>query len=476
MSSPIRRYRPTPSTAYLGNPHKGCCTFQHFNGDPLFDGTTWSEEGPTVFPAQAGLGPLGCGCPGTSALARPKETVDGYLPSTVSYCRWFWRLMEPGMGVYDFSVLDKALATAASRGQTLAIRLQPFGAGTQPQLPEWYRKDYPTTPESFEWTPEYQSSGIPFYHPIYGSPEYYRHFGGFIREAGRRYDGNPILESVDVAYEGPWGEGAGTATPDVHREFQEIYKQAWPTTPRLSLIDEEQMEAGIPAGTGWRLDCLGNVGTEGSDRVLRHESWNHHFTDYPKNIATFASESWKRTPVHLETCWVPMHWYRKGWDLDFILEQALKYHATYFMPKYTRLPDAWLDKLAAFSRRIGYRFVLRQAQFDLEPKRDGALRIQCWIDNVGVAPIYRRYTVALRLRQGGGAAIIPLTDVDLRTWMPGDTWLDRTVALPPDIQPGYAELAIGILNPTTLQPSVRFAVKEQFSDGWATLEAINIQA
>ena len=41
------RCRPTESFEYFRNPHKGCATFQHFAGDPLFDGTTWSEEGPT---------------------------------------------------------------------------------------------------------------------------------------------------------------------------------------------------------------------------------------------------------------------------------------------------------------------------------------------------------------------------------------------------------------------------------------------
>ena len=33
MAENIVRVRPTPSNAYLGNPHKGICTFQHFNGD-----------------------------------------------------------------------------------------------------------------------------------------------------------------------------------------------------------------------------------------------------------------------------------------------------------------------------------------------------------------------------------------------------------------------------------------------------------
>ena len=50
MPEVIRRVRPTPVEDYLSNPHRGCCTFQHFNGDELFAGTSWSEAGPTEFP------------------------------------------------------------------------------------------------------------------------------------------------------------------------------------------------------------------------------------------------------------------------------------------------------------------------------------------------------------------------------------------------------------------------------------------
>ena len=41
-------------------------------------------------------------------------------------------------------------------------------------------------------------------------PRYVEHFGGLIRELGKRYDGHPDLESVDGALIGAWGEGEGT--------------------------------------------------------------------------------------------------------------------------------------------------------------------------------------------------------------------------------------------------------------------------
>ena len=120
MPETVRRVRPTPFDGYIANPHRGCCTFQHFNGDELFAGTIWSEEGPVQFPAR-----------------KFPDVAPGYLPTTVSYCRWFWELVEPQEGKYDFSVIDKSIETAKERGQTLAIRVMPFGSEGQPRLPKW---------------------------------------------------------------------------------------------------------------------------------------------------------------------------------------------------------------------------------------------------------------------------------------------------------------------------------------------------
>src|ERR1035437_9423788 len=167
----IRRLRPTPTDAYLGNPHKGCCTFQRFNGDTLYPGESWSEEGPVEFPA------------------RSKSVMPGYLPTTVSYCRWFWPVLEPTQGKYDFSMIDRSLEACAQTGQTLAVRLMAFGAARQPQVPEWYSSRYPMTNQP--------GDGPVQRVPVHDAPEYLEHWGNVIREFGRRYDGHPLLESVD---------------------------------------------------------------------------------------------------------------------------------------------------------------------------------------------------------------------------------------------------------------------------------------
>jgi hypothetical protein len=449
MGEVIRRVRPTPSDAYLANPHKGCCTFQHFNGDPLFPGIGWSEEGPTSFP------PAG------------RSVAEGYLPSTVAYCRWFWKLMEPEKGKFDFSMIDGALETCGQRGQTLAVRLMPFGSARQPGVPDWYARQFPME--------ENRHKKAPFPAPVHDHPAYLEHFGGFMREFARRYDGNELLESVDVAYIGPWGEGAADITTETCRNFARLYAQAFVHTPRLALIAGDQMRESVALGSGWRCDCYGDLKGFGGPYVPKHLSWNHHFDCYPQAVALCgAADAWKTGPVHFETCWVPMFWRQQGFDLELILQQGLKFHGTYFMPKYTALPAEWMSRLAEFCRQLGYRFVFRQALYEAQVKRGEQFRFECWIENVGVAPIYRRYELALRLRQDDKEHLIPLGHVDIRKWLPGDACLVEKVLLPAGLRPGWAELSIGLIDPKTKQAKVSFANREMYSDRWLPLEGLEV--
>ncbi len=468
MAELVRRFRPTPTDEYLGNPHKGCCTFQHFNGQPPFPGTGWSEQGPLEFPELEGDDPPRMFGGLNNLNGRRAGVVKGYLPSTVSYCRWFWDILEPEEGRYDFTVIDKSLEMCKRRGQTLAVRLMAFGSmnSPQPEVPAWYAAKYPV---------EIIESGkrkIPI--PVHDSPEYLDKWGAVIREFASRYDSNPMIESIDVTYIGPWGEGAGECTREQCARFAQLWQDAFPNTPRLSLVAGDQMRESVERGSGWRCDCFGDVREMGSPAVGRHQGWNHHFDSYPRSVCLAgAQDAWKKGPVHFESCGVPMGWYQGGYDIDFILEQGLKFHGTYFMPKYTELPEPWMDKLEAFCRKLGYRFTLRQALVHRKAPADGSLKMELWIENIGVAPIYRKYDLAIRFRQDDRSEIVRIDDVDIRTWLPGDQWLVREVKIPKGFRPGWVELSAGLVDGDGAA-RVDFAVKQRYLDRWADMAGFEI--
>ncbi len=452
MSEQFIRVRPPATEAYLANPHKGCCTFQHFNGDELFPGTTWSESGPTEFPRPRGPRAHG-GEIGTA--------VRGYLPTTVAYCRWFWDLMEPQQGQYDFSVIEKSLETCAKTGQTLAFRAMAFGAPGQPAVPKWYSDRYPVE--------RYYDTD--FLVPVPNSPEYLEHWGNFIRELGRRFDGHPLVENYTCAYLGPWGEGNAEMTDQQKTRFVEVFKAAFPRTIKIWELGTGQAQIGLhAAGGGWRMNAFGDLWNTGSDDVTLDVAWNHHYDFLPEaSTAPGVADTWRTGPIFMEAGGVPMNWYEHGFDLDFILQQGLKHHMTYFMPKYTYLPDPWIERLDRFCRALGYRYVFRQAKFESKVPRGGQTAFDCWIENVGIAPIYRRYDFALRFRQDDHSFIVPFSDVDIRSWLPGDVCLRRTVPLPQGLRPGLVEFSAGLIDSQSQEAKVSFANTTRFKDRWLLL-------
>ena len=383
--------------------------------------------------------------------------------------------MEPTQGTYDFSMIDNALKTCSERGQTLAVRLMAFGAtyANQPSTPKWYRDNYPMINDQ---------NGKPLV-PDHNAPAYFEHWGKFVREFAKRYDANDMLESIDVTFIGPWGEGAGEISQANCDKFADLWQDAFVHTPRLVPVagipgECDQFRSSIDRGSGWRADCFGDVcRNRGNEWTPRTGVWQHMYSCYPRRVAEAgAQNAWKTQPVHFETCWVPMMWYRNGMDIDFIIQQGLKYHMTYFMPKSTALPEPWMDKLADFCRRMGYRFVIRFVASQRRVAPGGRFILQTWIENIGCAPIYRKYDLALRLRQGDTEEIITFDDIDIRTWLPGDIWLDKDIDLPAKFRPGCVELSLGIIDPKTKQPKVNFAVEERYNDRWACMGHIEVRA
>lgn len=446
----IQRVRPHETDAYLLNPHKGTTTFQRFNGDPLFPGTTWNDrEGPETFTPFGG------------DLKNPR-----YPDTTIAYCRWLWSRIEPEKGNFRWDFVDGALEAARVRGQTLQVRIQPYIGEA---IPEWYWRLGGTPCEE-----ELQRSGRRV--PDHNTEAYLKHWGDLIRAFGGRYDGHPDLESFDVAYGGPCGETGGNARPETAARLVDVYLESFQKTQLLSMLGTDgcTYAAAQREGIGWRADCYGDLRMAGEGVVPPGLNWKHMYDLYPMEVEVCGvKDAWKRAPVTLETCWTVGHWHEQGWDIDWILEQGYKYHLSVFMPKSSYIPAEWSDSIQEFNKRMGYRFVLRQMVLPLGAKPGQQIEYSAWIDNLGVAPIYRPYKFAFRFRQDGREEIVR-SGQDIRTWMPDHTWFQETITFPKELVPGVAEVDVGIVHPDTNEPVVKFAIEEVLDDNWHPMTKMDV--
>jgi hypothetical protein len=436
--------RPKEIDDILLNPGIGFMTFQRFNGDELNEGKRWTEGKPIVY-----------------------QEFDGNLENkdhpmtTIAYFRVYWKFIEPEMGEYRWDLIDNALKTARQRRQTLMLRIAPYGTGTQNDVPDWYRamvgKRKALPVKNWQVDPE--------------DPRYVKHFGNLIKKLGSRYDGHHDLESVDAAIVGAWGEGAGSAllTQKTRQALVDAYIDSFKKTHLVMLLTDKKTNsyALSRANVGWRVDCLGDMGGFSPN-------WSHMNDYYPQAIINFGvRDAWKKAPVTFEVCWVMQHWKDMGWDVDHIIDESLKWHISSFNAKSSPVPKEWQPSVNRWLKKMGYRFVLRKFTYPAALNPNGKLSFTSWWDNKGVAPCYRKFPLALRLKNDEKTEIL-VTGADIRTWLPGDNLYDDNVLVPSDMPPGEYDLDIGILDLASPEPKVKLAISGKKPDGWYYLGKIKI--
>ena len=435
--------RPAEIRDVLVNPGMGIQTFQRFDGDALNPGTRWSEKGPE-----------------TREL--PASSKPDFPASSLAYFRWFWSQLEPEPGRYRWDIIDLALEQARLHSQTLDFRLMPYDQGHP--LPEWYRNsgarraNKATDKDGNIWSPDA------------ADPLYLKHWGALVRALGARYDGHPHLNSVDISTVGYWGEGWGPYLPEwpVQQALIDLYSEAFQRTPLLMNFDEPRALAyGTRRGAGWRLDCWGDLGGRGKGMM-------HMLDMYPQQVVRAGIQDvWQRSPVSLETCGTPASWKQWGYtdaQIDYILAQALRWHASSFNVKSTAIPPEWKQKFTEFEKQIGYRLALRKFEYPRAVRPGHMMPVNMWWLNAGVAPLYGQYTLALAI---GGTVI--RTDADLRKWLPGDAVYESSVYVPETLPAGQYRLRLAVLDPRTGLPSIRLAIAGLQPDGWYDLGGIEVQ-
>ena len=455
------------SDEVLTNPGIGFMTFQRFNGDNTNEGVGWTEGLPVNYQEFKG------------SLVTPDHPM-----TSIAYFRVYWKYVEPEMGKYNWEMIERVLKTAHERQQTLLLRIAPYGSGTKSNdptdLPEWFRS---LVGSRQEWIPEGTGWRVDA-----EDPRYAQYFGKMISELGKRYDGHPDFEAIDMSIVGFWGEGRGSEilTPKTRETLVTAYTDNFKKTPLIMLLtDEKTNKLGLSqADVGWRVDCIGDLGFWADDKDK--PGWTHMFDYYPQAIINFGMEyAWKRAPVSLEVCGTLNSWkgkrdscqYCQGYSveqLNYIIDETLKWHISSFNAKSSGVPDEWRPDIDRWLKRMGYRFVLRSFSYPEYAVRGEKVMIKSWWDNRGVAPIYKKYLLALKLKNEQTSEVI-ITDTDITSWFPGDNLYDDGIFIPRDLPAGKYNLQIAIVDWQSHQPKVKLAIKGMNPEGWYPLGIIDIR-
>lgn len=458
--------RPKEINEVLNNPGIGFTTFNRFNGDSLWH---YGHEVylNVLYPIQF------------QEEFDKSLQVDGHPLTSIAYFRLYWKHIEPEMGIFNWALIDTILKVANERNQTVILRIAPYTTKEYPHLdvPEWYRS---LVGEKNEWQPVGRKWMVD---PE--DPKYSFYFGRVIAELGKRYDGHPDLEAVDLSIVGAYGEGEGTEylTEKTFKKLMDVYIDNFKKTPLVPLLtigDNETTKYALSrADVGWRVDCIGDLG-------FFSENFTHMHDFYPQVIIKSGmKDAWRKAPVHLEVCGTIEGWkdepgscrWCQGYNLDdlkYIINETLKWHVSSFNNKSTAVPDEWRPYIDEWLKKMGYRFVLRKFSYPESLGENKKLTFQSWWDNKGVAPCYKKFALAIKIENKFKSEVM-ITDADVTSWLPGDNIYDDAVFLPRDVQKGIYDLKIGIIDKQSHEPKVKFAIEGKDENGWYYLGKIKIE-
>ena len=440
--------RPKEINDVLVNPGMGITTFQRFNGQEPNPPLEWSEVGPVIKLPQAATNP-------------------DFPDTSVAYCRWYWNVLEPVPGKFRWDTVDLAIDEARAHHQKLAIRLMPYS--NKDPLPEWFRKSGARRANK-----DSDKDGE-IWQPDFSDPLYLKYWSELVTAAGAHYDGNPYLDSVDISSVGYWGEGWSPYMPAFafQKALIDIWLDAFKRTPLLMNFDEpEALAYGTQHGAGWRLDCWGDMRTSSTNVYFPAEM----LEVYPQQIVrTGIQDVWQRSPVSLETCYTVPGWQQRNYDVDYIIEQGLRWHVSTANIKSAPIPKEWKSKFDDFQRRMGYRFILRRLEYSKSVTPGSMMPVHMWWLNAGVAPIYAEYDLVLQLKSPTNSESAVLTiPVDVRKWLPGDAVYDGTVYIPEELSDGSYDVRVAMLDPRTRKPAIRFANEGRQDDGWYLMGSLTV--
>jgi hypothetical protein len=449
--------RPREIADVLNNPGIGFTTFQRFNGDELNPGSGWTEGFPIEYQEFDG-----------------NLTNKNHPQTTIAYFRVYWKFVEPEEGKFNWEMIDKALATAESRGQTLMLRIAPYGTGPERDVPAWYRA---MVGEKRDW--KYNST-VNGWVVDPEDPRYVQYLGAMIASLGKRYDGHPFMNAVDLSFIGAWGEGAGSELLSQHtmNGLVDAYTDNFKKTPLIALLMDEKTnryaQSRGDGNVGWRVDCIGDLGFWAKDQ----NGWTHMYDFYPQSIIEYGTQdAWQTAPVSLEICGTFLRWRDEekytADDVKYIFDQSLKWHISSFNAKSSPVPPEWETLVNDWLRKMGYRFVLRRFTYPQNIKRNSRLDFTSWWENKGVAPCYEAFPLAIRLKNKSDERTF-ITRAHIPKWLPGDNVYNDAIFIPSDMKSGVYDLQISLLDRHTHKPKVQLAIEGKDKDGWYSLGKINV--
>lgn len=408
----------------------------------------------------------------------PYATADhSRFPHSMEFAYLSLAELVTARDTYDWKPLEALLNEIAGRGRQAVVRVYLEYPERKTGVPAYLLK------EGLKLH-RYEKSET----PDYRDPRLQRMLLAFIREWGRRYDGDPRLGFVTAGLLGAWGEWHTFPREDLFADkplqtevmnaFEAAFRRtpvllrypAGPTDPAYAPNDRRPLgyhddsfawatlETGKPEDSWFFLSLLRRAGAAAEGKwksqpiggEIRPEAWGKVFDAQPGDPQI---QDFGRCVAETHASWLL--------DTGMFREQA---------------PKARRERAEEAIRRMGYEFHIPTVQLTVTPTRELALQVA--VSNRGIAPFYYDWPVEFGLL---GQEKQPIKTFrgrgKITGLLPGEAprvWQER-VALH-GFSPGKYRVLLRIPNPLPNGPPLRFANAAQDQDlqGWLTVGEVTL--
>ena len=400
----------------------------------------------------------------------------GYAPSawynevsediSLLYMDITWAELEPEEGVYNWASIDEEnqISRWRKEGKHLVFRFvcDIPGEEAHMDIPEWL---YEKSGKAGKWYDGEYGKGFA---PDYNNPTIISCHEQAVKALGEHFGQDGLISYVELGSLGHWGEWHVNCSEGIQRIPREAVRDKYilPWTeafPDARILMRRPFASAEKYGFGLYNDMTGQP-----EATQSWFDWINNGGEYDqtgeKNVIVPMKNFWKTAPSGGEfTSSLSME-EMLDTNLSGTVEMIREAHTTFLGPK---IPDEnYVDGYKEVLKNMGYRLWISMAELKNTAKGS---RLKLTWENSGVAPMYKEWPVYVYIEDESGKLVEKSRiSIKISSLLPGEkaTTLTalETERLNSFLEKGY-RLSVGIEDPMTELPCVRFAMEALYQEG-----------
>lgn len=404
------------------------------------------------------------------------NSLMGYAPSawynevsediSLLYMDITWAELEPEEGVYNWASIDEEnqISRWRKEGKHLVFRFvcDIPGEEAHMDIPEWL---YEKSGKAGKWYDGEYGKGFA---PDYNNPTIISCHEQAVKALGEHFGQDGLISYVELGSLGHWGEWHVNYSEGIQRIPREAVRDKYilPWTeafPDARILMRRPFASAERYGFGLYNDMTGQP-----EATQSWFDWINNGGEYDqtgeKNVIVPMKDFWKTAPSGGEfTSSLSME-EMLDTNLSGTVEMIREAHTTFLGPK---IPDEnYVDGYKEVLKNMGYRLWISMAELKNTAKGS---RLKLTWENSGVAPMYKEWPVYVYIEDESGKLVEKSRiSIKISSLLPGEkaTTLTalETERLNSLLEKGY-RLSVGIEDPMTELPCVRFAMEALYQEG-----------